>query len=98
MSSYAEERQSKKERETAGRERGEGAGAENMGAKRERRPVAQLLLLLLQDGKRTMCWSPDGLSGERALALLRWASAFRPARCNYGAESQQSRLASANAE
>lgn len=87
------ERGKEKERETRGVKRGKGLGLKMWGVK-ERRPVAKLLSLLSQDSKRTICWSLDGQTESSALPLVLRASAFSPSQGNYGAQSQQPRLAS----
>lgn len=66
VSGYTEERQSNREGDEGWRE-GKGLGLKIWGTK-QRRPVAQLLSLLLQDSKRTICWSLDAWT-ESSLSL-----------------------------
>lgn len=87
------ERGREKERETRGVKRGKGLGLKMWGVQ-ERRPVAKPLSLLSQDSKRTICWSLDGQTESSALPSVLRASAFSPSQGNYGAQSQQRRLAS----
>ncbi len=67
VSGYTEERPRKREGDEGWRRGGKGLGLKIWGAK-ERRPVAQLLSLLLRDSKRTICWSLDSWT-ESSLSL-----------------------------
>lgn len=78
-----------------GVKRGKGLGLKYVALKKER-PVAQLLSLLSQDGKKNNTWPPDGQT-ESFLPLCSFKPRlFTPSWGNYGAQSQEGRLATAS--